>query len=116
MSDTKENRITGCLLGTAVGDALGLPYEGLSRRRAQRFFGPPDRYRLVHRYGMVSDDTEQTCFVAQSLMASGGEPKVFQKQLARRLRYWLLGLPAGMGVGGEFLVCHDNQGLTSLAG
>ncbi len=25
----------GCLLGTAVGDALGLPYEGLSPRRGE---------------------------------------------------------------------------------
>ena len=49
-------------------------------------------------YGMVSDDTEQTCFVAQALLASAGEPKRFQKQLARRLRYWLLGLPAGIGL------------------
>jgi len=29
-----RERIVGCLLGTAVGDALGLPYEGLSSRRA----------------------------------------------------------------------------------
>ncbi len=97
MSQLEEQQIVGCLLGTAVGDALGLPYEGLSRRRAQRIFGAPDRYRLLGRYGMVSDDTEQTCFVAQALMASGGEPKTFQRQLTRRLRYWLLGLPAGVG-------------------
>ena len=96
--DAKENQIIGCLLGTAVGDALGLPYEGLSRLRAQRVFGPPDRYRFLLHYGMVSDDTEQTCFVAQALLASGGEPEIFQRQLARRLRYWLLGLPAGIGL------------------
>ena len=98
MSQVRENQIVGCLLGTAVGDALGLPYEGLTRRRAQRIFGTPDRHRLVLRYGMVSDDTEQTCFVAQALMASGGDATIFQKQLARRLRYWLLGLPAGVGL------------------
>lgn len=30
-----EDRIVGCILGTAVGDAFGLPYEGLSKRRAK---------------------------------------------------------------------------------
>ncbi len=31
----------GSLLGTAIGDALGLPYENLSPRRARKLFGPP---------------------------------------------------------------------------
>jgi ADP-ribosyl-[dinitrogen reductase] hydrolase len=90
--------IVGCLLGTAVGDAMGLPYEGLSRGRAAKLFGPPDRYRLLFGRGMVSDDTEHTCMVAQSLIASGGQLETFQRDLARRLRLWLIGLPAGIGL------------------
>ena len=93
-----ENQIVGSLLGTAAGDALGLPYEGLSPQRALRMLGPPDQFRFVFGRGMVSDDTEQTCFVAQALLASGGDTKIFQQQLARRLRWWLLGLPAGIGL------------------
>lgn len=89
--------VIGCLLGTAVGDALGLPYEGLSPRRAAGLLGPPDRYRFFLRQGMVSDDTEHTCLVAQSLIASGGNLERFRTDLARRLRLWLLGLPAGIG-------------------
>ncbi len=58
-----QDHIIGCILGTAVGDALGLPYEGLSRRRAARMLGPPDRFRFLFRRGMVSDDTEHTCIV-----------------------------------------------------
>ncbi|MBK8478230.1 MAG: ADP-ribosylglycohydrolase family protein [Opitutaceae bacterium] len=42
------------MLGTAVGDAIGLPYEGISRQRAARLFGPPDRHRFVVGRGMVS--------------------------------------------------------------
>jgi len=34
----KQNAITGCLLGTAVGDALGLPMEGLSKRRQLKMY------------------------------------------------------------------------------
>lgn len=89
--------IAGSLLGTAVGDALGLPYEGLSRRRAERLLGRPDRYRLVLGRGMVSDDTEHTCMVAESLLEAGADVERFRRRLAWRLRFWLLGLPAGVG-------------------
>jgi ADP-ribosyl-[dinitrogen reductase] hydrolase len=94
----RQSRLVGCLLGTAVGDALGLPYEGLSRRRAARLFGPPDRYRFVFGRGMVSDDTEHACLVAQALIASGGDVEWFRRSLARSFRWWLLGVPAGVGL------------------
>jgi ADP-ribosyl-[dinitrogen reductase] hydrolase len=93
---TSENCV-GCILGTAVGDALGLPYEGLSRRRAGRMFGPADRHRLFFGYGMVSDDTEQTCMVVQSMIDSHGDADLFIRALAWRFRFWFLGLPAGIG-------------------
>ena len=89
--------ILGSLLGTAVGDAIGLPYEGLSRRRAARLLGAPDRHRLLFGRGMVSDDTEHTCLVAQALIAAGDNHGVFLKRLAWGLRLWMLGLPAGVG-------------------
>ncbi len=87
----------GSLLGTTVGDAMGLPYEGLSRRRAARLLGCPDHYRLFFGRGMMSDDTEHACIVAQAMIASGCERKVFEQKLAWRLRVWLLALPAGVG-------------------
>ena len=95
--NSKNSAIIGCILGTAVGDALGLPYEGLPRSRAVPFLGPPDRYRFFFGRGMISDDTEHTCMVAQSLIESGGNIDVFVKRFARRLRWWLLALPAGVG-------------------
>lgn len=81
----------------AVGDALGLPYEGLSRRRAARLFGPPDRHRFFLGHGMVSDDTEHACMTVQALIAAGDDVDAFTRQLAKRLRLWLLGVPAGIG-------------------
>jgi len=87
----------GCLLGTAVGDSLGLPYEGLSPRRAKKLFPDTTKHHLLFGKGMVSDDTEHACFVAQALIRSRGDVNQFQKQLARSLRWWLLGLPAGVG-------------------
>lgn len=97
-SSLTGSSLTGCILGTAMGDAIGLPYEGLSRRRAAKLLGPPDRHRLVLGRGMVSDDTEHTCFTAQALLASGGDVDRFRQDLAWRLRWWLLGLPAGIGL------------------
>jgi ADP-ribosyl-[dinitrogen reductase] hydrolase len=92
------DQIAGVILGTAVGDALGLPREGLSRRRARKLFGsPPLGHRFLFGRGMVSDDTEHTCMVGQALLAAPGDVKTFARSLAWRLRFWLLGLPAGTG-------------------
>jgi ADP-ribosyl-[dinitrogen reductase] hydrolase len=92
------DRLTGVLLGTAVGDALGLPREGLSRRRARRIFGgPPLRQQFLLGRGMVSDDTEHACMVGQALLRAPQEAERFARSLAWRLRLWLLGLPAGIG-------------------
>ena len=92
-----EKAIIGCILGTAVGDALGLPYEGMSPTRARKLLGPPDRYRFVFGRGMISDDTEHTCMVAQSLIESGDDIEAFTRRFASRLRWWILALPAGVG-------------------
>ncbi len=92
-----ESAIVGCILGTAVGDALGLPYEGMSPRRARALLGPPDRHRFVWGRGMISDDTEHTCMVAQSLIECGHDVDAFARRFAARLRWWLLALPAGVG-------------------
>lgn len=89
--------IEGCLLGCAVGDSIGLPYEGMSPRRARRFAQLPLRHRFALGRGMVSDDTDHSVFVTQALIHSGAEVEAFRRALAWRLRLWLLCLPAGIG-------------------
>ena len=95
--NTQRQALIGCLLGTAAGDALGLPGEGLSRRRLARVFPDMTRMHFLGHRGMVSDDTEHACLVAQALIETAGEPDAFARALARRLRFWLLGGPAGIG-------------------
>lgn len=97
MNTSLQKAITGCLLGTAVGDALGLPGEGLSRRRLARVFPDLSQMHFLGHRGMVSDDTEHACLVAQALIETAGESDAFARALARRLRFWLLGVPAGIG-------------------
>lgn len=92
------DRFAGVLLGTAVGDALGLPAEGLSAQAIARRWKGPWRHRFLFGRGMVSDDTEHTVMVAQSLLEHPTDPKAFQRALAWRLRGWLLALPAGVGM------------------
>ena len=95
----RENALAGCLLGTAVGDALGLPYEGMTGRRGGRIFPDRDRFHFLPGFGMVSDDTEHACFTAQAIIGAKGDPDRFEKKLAWSLRWWLLGMPAGIGFG-----------------
>ena len=96
-TDDLRSRFTGLLLGQAVGDALGLPWEGLSRRRAVKMYSTPDRYRFLFGRGMISDDTEHACMTAQALLAHPEDPILFARSLGWKLRWWLAGLPAGIG-------------------
>jgi len=88
----------GCLLGTAVGDSLGLPFEGMTPKRIARFQPVPLKQRFFFGHGMISDDTEHSCMVIQALVESAGKVGIFRQNLAKRLRWWLLGLPAGIGL------------------
>ncbi len=93
------DHILGCLLGTAVGDAVGLRREGLSRRRAKRMYGEsPLKASLIFGMGLCSDDTEHTQMVGHALALSGGDIKQFERKLAHQFRLWLLTLPAGIGL------------------
>ena len=92
-----KERIEGLLIGTAVGDALGLPAEGLSPGRIRRRWRDGWRMRLFLGRGMVSDDTEHATMVAQALLSNRDDASAFQRQLAWKLRWWFLALPAGVG-------------------
>lgn len=89
--------LEGCLLGTAAGDSVGLPFENLSRRAVGWVAREPLRQSLVAGWGMVSDDTEHTLMVALSLFESGPDVELFRRRLAARCRWWLLAAPPGVG-------------------
>lgn len=95
---SSQAAILGCMLGAAVGDAIGLPTERLSRKRAQEFHREGFRQRLVSGRGMFSDDTEHTLMAAAALIRYPEDASLFQRSLGRSLRWWLLALPAGAGI------------------
>lgn len=103
MQETQTvQQITGLLLGTAVGDSIGLAREGLAPKRASRLFGNQIQHSLIvtpwGRAGLCSDDTEHAAMVAQSLLSGYQNAYDFSRQLASRLRCWFLTLPAGLGM------------------
>ncbi len=98
MNLTEQERLTGLLLGGAVGDALGLPAEGLSAARQRKWWPGELRHRFVLGSGMMSDDTEHALMTAQALLAAGGDVERFRSALAWKLRWWFIALPAGVGL------------------
>jgi ADP-ribosyl-[dinitrogen reductase] hydrolase len=94
-----EDRLVGTLLGTALGDALGLPAEGMSARAIRRRFGRIDRFRLLDRTGFVSDDTEQSALLAQSLARHPNDSDRCVRAFRRAMLGWFCRLPWGIGWG-----------------
>jgi ADP-ribosyl-[dinitrogen reductase] hydrolase len=94
-----RDRLAGTLLGTALGDALGLPMEMLSARVIARRFRTLDRFYLLGRMGFVSDDTEQSALVAQSIARHPRDRDAAVRAFRRSLLGWFLRLPWGIGLG-----------------
>lgn len=97
-STHSSDALLGSLIGTAVGDSIGLPFEGMRPERVNRMLAKGLRQRLVFGKGMLSDDTEHSSMVAQALITHPDDPDGFVSSLAWKLRFWLLGLPAGTGM------------------
>ncbi|MFJ9819278.1 ADP-ribosylglycohydrolase family protein [Streptomyces sp. NPDC101151] len=66
-----RSRVRGCLLGGAVGDALGYPVEFASLDRIRALHGKRGVTGLVPgahgAVGLISDDTQMTLFTAEAL-------------------------------------------------
>lgn len=69
--NTLQDKIQGCLVGGAAGDALGYAVEFKSYKQIVAMYGPQGitRYEL-NRKGLaeISDDTQMTLFTANGLL------------------------------------------------
>jgi ADP-ribosylglycohydrolase len=91
-----RSRALGALYGLAIGDALGMPTQSLSRADIVARYGPlvggfhpgPPGHPLAAglRAGAVTDDTEQAVLLARLVVAGGGE--VDAGDLGRALLAW----------------------------
>lgn len=71
MDMNRLERIKGCLLGGAVGDALGAPVEFLEWSVIEARFGPQGIIDFVPAYGItaaITDDTQMMLFTAEGLL------------------------------------------------
>lgn len=72
-SPERRERYLGCLLGGAVGDALGAPVEFMSRDQILKDFGAGRITQFAPAYGgigTITDDTQMTLFTAEGLLRS----------------------------------------------
>lgn len=88
----------GALIGVAVGDALGRPGEGLRPTEIRRRYVSLTDYHPWRGWrggpvGTVTDDTQMTMCVAESVAAHG---RIVPEDLTRRFVDWL---PIGRGKG-----------------
>lgn len=97
--DEAGDRIAGVLLGTALGDALGLPMEGMAGAAVRRRFPRIEGFALLGSTGYCSDDTEQSALVAQSLARHPRDRDAAVRAFRRALLGWFLRLPWGIGLG-----------------
>lgn len=75
----RKDRITGCLLGGAVGDALGAPVEFSSLASIREQFGPDGVADLAPAFGKpgsITDDTQMTLFTAEGLIRAEAEQRL----------------------------------------
>ena len=67
----EDDRFRGCLLGGAVGDALGAPVEFMSLAEVRRRIGTDgvtDMVAGMWPAGSITDDTQMTLFTAEGLL------------------------------------------------
>lgn len=105
MSDRIFDRVTGGIVGLAIGDALGYPHEFRSVEQVRREIGPDgitDFIRMMdprftrpfivgqdHPPGTFTDDTQMSLCVAEALIAGGHDDRdALLDDLARRFVDW----------------------------
>ncbi len=89
-----SDRVRGCLLGGALGDALGAAIEFLSLAEIRARFGPRGLDRLAPAYGRlgaITDDTQMTLFTAEGLI---------------RASVWMRGPGKARGIGHPPVIVH----------
>lgn len=95
---TLRERFQGCLLGGAVGDALGAPVEFMRRKQILEKFGPEGITEYSPAYGglgKITDDTQMTLFTADGLIRGWLRGRMrgltsYEGTVAHAYQRWLL--------------------------
>ena len=93
-----REKFIGCILGSAVGDALGAPYEGRRGSRIPLKVGIPAEYGQIRGYpkGQYTDDTQMSLAIIRAIIKTG---KVDGEAIAREfIPLWKNGEIIGAGM------------------
>lgn len=90
-SKVKRSRFLGCLLGGAVGDALGYPVEFLGEDSIRQKYGPEGIQTLAQagHPALVSDDTQMTLFATNAIVYTSKQGGALRENLWTAYREWL---------------------------
>ncbi|HEY3424641.1 MAG TPA: ADP-ribosylglycohydrolase family protein, partial [Negativicutes bacterium] len=90
------DRAYGCLIGTAIGDAMGMPASFMTPSQIEKSYGrisgfnKPSAEQIAHgslAEGTITDDTEESIIIASVLIEKSG----FDKELfVSKMRDWAL--------------------------
>ena len=91
MERQRKSRYRGCLLGGAVGDALGYPVEFMKEDGIFRKYGEKGIQTLSQagNPAVISDDTQMTLFAANALIRSEAIHCDWKENLLRAYQEWL---------------------------
>ncbi len=97
----KFDKIYGCLMGVACGDAMGMPTSMMDPETIRNTFGtwiesflPAPPNHIIHnamRAGQITDDTQQTLLLVDTILENG---EIRPEYVATRLIRWAEGLNA----------------------
>ena len=83
----RKSRMIGCLLGGAIGDAMGYPVEFMRYSDISRYFGGAG-VRDLSNGNLISDDTQMTLFTAEGLLNAYRMGKSPVKSVYRSYLRW----------------------------
>ena len=104
----EKEKIYGCLLGGAIGDALGYPVEFMSHTQILDAYGENGIDDLVRGNANISDDTQMTLFTAEGILLTTSMEKVVDNIYLAYLR-WLSTQGYNIPVVEEGWLIHDTR-------
>lgn len=92
-----KNRAMGCLLGGAIGDAMGMPASFMSPNQIKKVYGRIDsflepekeeqEYHGDLQAGEITDDTEETLIISEVLIENNG---FSEKAFVSKMKDWCI--------------------------
>lgn len=104
LNNSISDKVKGVIFGQAVGDALGLGSEFLSKKEVLEHYPNglkdydqiiQDRHRSRWRKGDWTDDTDMMLCIAHSMIENNG--KINPLNIAQKFKEWFDGKPMGIG-------------------